>query len=626
MQVEDFFAYGSFRPNQKELALSVYDNCMGGRTLLAEAMSGFGKTAAVLSGAISAARERGCRVIYTCRTKRQILRVVEELSLLQDKQRVKAASMFSKFDYCLLKRASFRSIRQESFGWYCGFNVSNNLCSYFLNVSLLGDGVVNGLVQRTCHHTPKHSDLLKECEDVHVCPYEVIRLAVAEAEVIVVPYHYLFDPTARPVLFDRNVINPFRAILIVDEAHNIRDFLKGIQSASLSLDEITGAVEEAEQLLMNDTAASLNLLREDFQIANTTAAGWFLDRTAFVDALDRKHGEVWLQNLAFELSSCSEAAWHSVAYGRKSPLLILKVGDFLSKLVSSPPSTVLTKWDEIFGLFSTNPVEKLPILLGEFESCVLVSATINPSELFLRSLGINMEGTSNFMVRSAPLVTVRTVIDTGVTTKYKSRTPDMYSKIVAKVTAIASRARSGIGIFTPSYSVLQPICQGVSEALPGRQILSETRGMSNQEAGELIESFRFGDHPVLFAVQGGRFSEGEDFRGNQMDATVVVGLSLPPPSPQLYAEYTLLKQKGVSDSYLILSLLPALRKAFQAAGRHLRNPGKKGFVFLLDRRFDSATVKSLMPSWLTCDLISGDFAPPKLESMIDDFWGDGLVI
>ena len=626
MQVEDFFAYDSFRPNQKELALSVYDNCVGGRTLLAEAMSGFGKTAAVLSGALFAARERHCRVIYTCRTKRQILRVVEELSQLQGKQLVKAASMFSKFDYCLLKRTSFRSIRQESFGWYCGFNVSNNLCSYFLNVSLIENDVINGLVQKTCHHTPMHSDLLRECEDVHVCPYEIVRLAVAQAEVVVVPYHYLFDPTARPVLFDRNIIDPLRAILIVDEAHNIRDFLKGIQSASLSLDETAGAVEEAEQLLMKETAASLSLLREDLRAASTATAGWFLDKASFVDALSRKHGEVWLQNLVFELNSCSEAAWHSVAYGRKPPFLTLKVGDFLNKLISSPSSTVLTQWDGTFGLFSTDPVEKLPVLLSEFESCVLVSATINPSELFLRSLGINTEGTSTFMVRSAPLVTVRTVIDTGVTTRYKSRTPDMYSKIAAKVTAIVSSARSGVGVFTPSYSVLQPICQGVSNALPGRQVLSEARGMSNQEASELIESFRSGDHPVLFAVQGGRFSEGEDFRGNQMDSTVVVGLSLPPPSPQLYAEYALMKKRGAPDSYLILSLLPALRKAFQAAGRHLRNPGKKGFVFLLDRRFDSVTVKSLMPSWLTCDLISGDFAPSKLESMIDDFWGDGLAI
>lgn len=113
MQTEDLFAYESFRPNQKELALCAYDNCIDGRTLLTEAMSGFGKTAAVLCGAISAARERGCKVLYACRTKRQILRVVEEISLLQKKRRLAASAMFSKADCCLLKRTSSKSIPQE---------------------------------------------------------------------------------------------------------------------------------------------------------------------------------------------------------------------------------------------------------------------------------------------------------------------------------------------------------------------------------------------------------------------------------------------------------------------------------------------------------------------------------
>jgi Rad3-related DNA helicase len=105
-----------------------------------------------------------------------------------------------------------------------------------------------------------------------------------------------------------------------------------------------------------------------------------------------------------------------------------------------------------------------------------------------------------------------------------------------------------------------------------------------------------------------------------MDATVIVGLSLPPPSPQLYAEYALLKRNGEPDSYLMLSLLPALRKAFQAAGRHLRNPGKRGLVFMLDRRFDSTTVTNLMPSWMKNNVNKGDFSPGQIELIVHDFF------
>jgi DNA excision repair protein ERCC-2 len=75
--LEDRFAYQFFRPGQRELAQRVYEACTAGQTLVAEAMSGFGKTAAVLAGALTAAEETGSKVVFTCRTKRQIHRVVE---------------------------------------------------------------------------------------------------------------------------------------------------------------------------------------------------------------------------------------------------------------------------------------------------------------------------------------------------------------------------------------------------------------------------------------------------------------------------------------------------------------------------------------------------------------------
>ena len=116
MAIDDRFAYEAFRPGQRELAQRVRQGCLEGGVLITEAMSGFGKTAAVLAGALSAAEDLGCKVVYTCRTKRQIARVVEEVSRLQEKHPFKAASMLSKFDYCLLRRQ--RAVPQESFGWY----------------------------------------------------------------------------------------------------------------------------------------------------------------------------------------------------------------------------------------------------------------------------------------------------------------------------------------------------------------------------------------------------------------------------------------------------------------------------------------------------------------------------
>jgi DNA excision repair protein ERCC-2 len=613
--VDDCFAYESFRPGQREFAERIYRGCISGGTLVAEAMSGFGKTAAVLAGALTAAEETGCRVVYACRTKRQINRVVEEIARLQEKRPLKAASMLSKYDYCLLRK--HRAIPQESFGWYCTFNTSNNLCSYFLNVSLTEE--FGRLVNAALASTPRHHELMRESETIHVCPYEVTRLAMAQAQITVVPYQYAFDPRATHVLFDHNSMRRRETMLVVDEAHNLRDFYRGIGSATLSLGQIEGAAREARAMLMDDAARSISALKRSFEEIISRHAGWQLDRDLVLEEFRGNHGTAWLQNLAFELSASSGAAWGSVIYERKLPSLILRVGDFLARL-SSSSSNVLVKWDDCLGLVNPDPVGRTAAYLAEFKCSVLISATVNPSSTFARSVGLNPAGIETYQTTTVPLVTIRTAVDTGTSTRYKARTPEMYSKISHRIAAVINSTASGVGVFAPSYSILGAVFEMVSRKVGDRNMVSEAPGLSNDQATDIFDSFRSTDDSVLFAVQGGRFSEGEDFEGGAMGSIAIVGLAVPPPSPMMYAEYAFMKRAGMQDSFLMLSRLPALRKAFQAAGRHVRSPGKKGLVFFFDERFGSAASMELMPSWLRKDLTVGDLSPGVIDALSRDFW------
>ncbi len=614
MGLEKAFAYERFRPGQRELASRVHDTSASGGILVAEAMSGFGKTAAVLAGAISAAEETESKVIYACRTKRQVLRVVEELSALQRKHDVSVAPMFSKFDYCLLRLQSGRLVSPEAFGWYCQFKVSNNLCSYFLNVALAGhefDAAVKGATRAV----PTHPELLRLSQAIHVCPYEIAKMVLTQARVIIVPYPYVFESRAASLLF--NSVEAENAILVVDEAHNLRDFLRGVNSATLSLGQVDGAIKEAKAMLMDEAAASLGSFRETLG-TSLSSPGWLLDRDAILQRFRDGNGTGWLQNLAFELSACAGPAWGVVEYGKKLPSLILKVGDFISRL-SSESDLALVKWDDYFGVLRPNPVAGLSELLGQFRSSVLVSATVNPSDVFRRSLGLDSNA-ATYTTPAESLVTVRTIVDTGVTTRYKLRTPQMFCKIADRIAAVAAATPGGMGVFASSYSILEAIREQLQKRIGDRNLVKEERGLSSQESSDAFDSFRSTRGSVLLAVQGGRFSEGEDFRGDMMDTVVVVGLSLPPPSPMLYAEYLCLKRTGEPDSFMMLSRLPALRKAFQAAGRHIRTEGKRGVVVMLDERFSSRVVRDLMPSWLKREVIIGEQYPERLRGLISQFW------
>jgi DNA excision repair protein ERCC-2 len=442
---------------------------------------------------------------------------------------------------------------------------------------------------------------------------------MVQAALAVVPYQYVFDPKATPVLFDRYSVERRNTILVADEAHNLRDFFRAMNSATLNLDQVRGAVREAEAMLMDEAASSLATFMRTLEGLMADHGGWLLDRASVLDRFRDDHGNVWLQNLAFELSASAGAAWGSVVYERKLPSLILRVGEFLVRLSSSTRS-VLVKWENTLGLVDPDPVRGLAEYLNQFRSSVLLSATVNPSAVFARSLGLAPERVSTYDAAAEPLVVVRTAVDTGTSTRYKMRTPEMYSKIAERIAAVISSTSSGVGIFAPSYSVLDALYGMVSARVTDRHMVSEAPGLSSDQAEEVFDSFRSADDAVLFAVQGGRFSEGEDFDGGAMGSVVVVGLALPPPSPMMYAEYACLKRAGERDSYLMLSRLPALRRAFQAAGRHVRRPGKRGTVFFLDERFGSQAARELMPSWLKSDLTVGDMTPRLIEELSHEFW------
>lgn len=618
MNLKELFPYPSFRDGQFDLANSVYETCKNRNRLVVEAMSGFGKTAPVLTGSILAAEEDDNRIIYACRTKRQVFRVMEEIERMQRKSPVRTTYLFAKGDYCLLKETSRFPVSQESFKWYCSFNVTNNLCSYFLNISLLNKEV-DSLVREFSSSVQSHSKFLGTCRTAHVCPYEVARLAIANSRVLVTTYHYLFDEASRSLLLNSSRWSPSATIVVIDEAHNLRDFIRDSSTTELSFADIEQAVRDSRELYLERIESSLAQILGsliDFCAKNTS---WYVDKHRLIERVSQSHDATWLPNIAFELSTCSGVAWQSIATGRNLPTSITKVGDFLRSLLSSLGSerTIIAKSDRALFLVDTDTPSRFTSLVKEYKSLVLLSATINPSDLFLKSIGLDGR-TRIHKVNPSQTFRVRTIIDVGVSTRFKLRTPEMFRKLTEKIAAICSAVQGGIGIFVPSYGVLESIRPMMLEAGGGRNLLTEARNLGNAEADEIMHSFKSRPGSILLAVQGARFSEGEDFPGDQMDASVVVGLSLPPPSPTMYAEYTK-SGFGKHDAYLVISLLPAVRKAIQSAGRHMRSPDKRGLVFLLDSRFDDQEIIEMLPAWLKQDLHEGDFKCQEIEQMVKDF-------
>src|SRR5690606_19054883 len=137
----------------------------------------------------------------------------------------------------------------------------------------------------------------------------------------------------------------------------------------------------------------------------------------------------------------------------------------------------------------------------------------------------------------------------------------------------------------------------------------------------VIEGLRQpGSASLVFAVQGGVFSEGVDYPGEMVIGAFVVG----PPLPNFDLEREQMKdyyQSHYSAGFDYAYTYPAMAKAVQAAGRVIRSEKDRGLIVLMDSRFvESSYSKSMPQDWFNehpTELVS-----KSILSEITEFWAE----
>jgi len=124
----------------------------------------------------------------------------------------------------------------------------------------------------------------------------------------------------------------------------------------------------------------------------------------------------------------------------------------------------------------------------------------------------------------------------------------------------------------------------------------QERRMSADARGEFLARFRQQGQGIGFAVLGGVFAEGVDLPGSLLIGAFIATLGLPPVSvTQDHIQARLDKLFGANHGYA--DMVPAMQRVVQAAGRVLRTPEDRGWLWLLDDRYRRADVIELLPPW-----------------------------
>jgi DNA excision repair protein ERCC-2 len=187
----------------------------------------------------------------------------------------------------------------------------------------------------------------------------------------------------------------------------------------------------------------------------------------------------------------------------------------------------------------------------------------------------------------------------------EKRTSEMYKKIIDRTGEVVQNTPANIGVFAPSFEVLgRLLSEGLKTSLD-RPLFCEHRSMRSRENEKMVAEFKeYSKHggAVLLGVQGGRSSEGVDFPGDEMNSVVIVGLPYAEPTPRVRAQIEYFEKcfPGFGREYGYV--LPAMKRASQAAGRPIRTLEDKGAMIFLDYRFANPYCRGFLPSWIRDNL------------------------
>ncbi len=541
------------------------------------APTGFGKTPVILAKTLEAGREHGLKVVWCVRTGHETDRPIEELKVISRKHPVTGISFRGKKDMCLFAEDLGLRGDHGSTSFFC--SVRKRECEYFRNLGS-ADPDFSGPVS--------FREILEFGRKEKVCPYYLQKVMSGSCDLLSLNYNYILDP--RISAFSSGLFDPGNAILVVDEAHNLRGAYISVNSDRLGPATVKGAEEEARELGVRIP----ELGRLERFLKN-------LVNERVVDP-DEVPGN-GLSDLFLELGSRVRVS--RLKEGKVPRSYLYRLGTFLSRLG-------LTEEEGVFLTGEAGTLEltdartwRMSEIWEEFHTCIFCSGTLRPVKAFARTVGLK-----DYREMTVPSfeVRTRTFVLTGVSTRGENLERDMAERYAS---CLARVKESGLNsaVFFSSYRVMN----SVLDICGRKDFLVETPGMGGAEAGELLERFRE-EGGVLCASTHGRFSEGVDLPG-KLDLVFIAGIPFERMNlkTKLFLDYCKKvygRWRGTYYGYVV----PALTRVSQALGRALRGEGDRAVFVLGDERFLEPRIRGLLPGYVEPEPVSWrDFAGGSVD-------------
>tara|TARA_B100001029_G_scaffold40094_1_gene31144 strand:- start:1666 stop:3570 length:1905 start_codon:yes stop_codon:yes gene_type:complete len=599
------------RGNQKQIIDSIRLTIGNKNHMVLEAPTGSGKTFSSLAATLPFVIEQDFRIIYCVRTNSQQKQVIHELNQFKKSgNQIKAVAIQGRDALCPQQKHD-KEIKKSN--WSEKSKICKSLkmqvkmgeagCPFYRPLLRKNQSLVNEWSSKLL----TAQEFAIEAEEANLCPYELNKLLLKEAQVVIVPYVYFFEEFIRKYLLGWMRTSIDRIITIIDEAHNLPDWARGAASESMTLESINRALNEAKDYgyqlengrdpvqFLNFVEASIEKLAEDHILKNEDEG--LLpshivspdSETSTFETEMMSLGKMTLYRLkqdSTELAKMGQMIRQNLLDHSKRPRSYLgSVGDFLCRWLDSIESHTIR-------LVGKNPLrlEKVCLdprimtgFLDETAGVVSMSGTISPLDMFRDLVGLRSDSILERRESVFPKTNKKVVFIDDINTSYRMLASDfdMLNKIKVKIRKIINHFDGNIALFFPSYKLLNSTLDDFNVKKP---VYREYQGMNQEELMSTVESFKSERGAILAGVMGGRLSEGIDYPDTTLEMAIIVGIPYPSPGARQEAlqHYYDIKFDGRGWKFAVES--PAVRKLLQAAGRVVRSETDKGLIVIADNR------------------------------------------
>ncbi|ESS09721.1 MAG: putative helicase [uncultured archaeon A07HN63] len=314
----------------------------------------------------------------------------------------------------------------------------------------------------------------------------------------------------------------------------------------------------------------------------------------------------------------------------------------------NPEQPWLAGYNAAFEMYNCIPAEQVSEMLDEFGGGVLMSATLEPLDVFEAVSGLSSlaagDTNANAGTDEQPAPPARSVDRRSYDLQFPAANRESWIVDVERFTArnrgdpagpdnstrdryayVAreiARSHGNVMLCYPNYAEAKWAAGRLRDEVDKPVYLDESS--SHETTDTLRQGFLADDHAVLVTSTRGTLTEGVDYAGDALHTCAVFGIPLVNVgSPRVQAvRHAYGDRFGEDNAFEYALTVPAVRQVRQALGRVLRGPDERGVRVLVDERYlpgKPRSVAEFFPQQEREEFTR--LTPEFLSSEFKRFWG-----